>query len=261
MKSHHLDPAHPPLPLRSCRPVRTLALLAALTLASGSSVWAQQPSCHEMPAAQPEQTAADQASTGHDPHAHHAAGHPPAMAAETTAEARGMGETHGLDLPNVELVDQDGKPVQLYDDLIADRVVAMNFIFTTCTTICPPMGASFGRLQKELGDLLGSKIGLVSVSIDPTTDTPPRLKSWGEKFGAGKEWSLLTGAKQDVDQVLRALEVFTPTPEDHGPIVLLGNDRTHQWVRVNGLTPPAKLAEMLKDLLATDRPTHERESR
>ncbi|MDY7092704.1 MAG: SCO family protein [Acidobacteriota bacterium] len=223
-----------------------LSLLAALTLASALMLWtapgarAEEPNCHDT-AAEP---------SAHSDHAGHAE--------HRSADAE---RASGLDLPNVELVDQDGHAVHLYQDLIEDRVVAMNFIFTTCTTICPPMGASFGKLQRELGELLGDPVKLVSVSIDPTTDTPPRLKSWGAKFGAGDSWSLLTGSKQDVDQVLRALEVFTPTPEDHGPIVLLGNDRTDQWVRVNGLTPPSKLAAMLEELATDHRPTAGKESR
>jgi protein SCO1/2 len=246
MKTPRKTPSGRPFHTLALSHLTFLALCGALVLLTAPGALAEEPDCHD--------TAAEASTHGdhgqtmdHSQHAQHRS--PDAERAS------------GLDLPNVELVDQDGQTVHLYQDLIQDRVVAMNFIFTTCTTICPPMGASFGKLQRELGELLGNPVELVSVSIDPTTDTPPRLKSWGAKFGAGDSWSLLTGSKLDVDQVLRALEVFTPTPEDHGPIVLLGNDRTDQWVRVNGLTPPAKLAAMLEELATTDRPTTGKESR
>ena len=157
-----------------------------------------------------------------------------------------------LRIPDMALTNQEGKPIHFYTDLVKDKVVAMNFIFTTCTTICPPMGANFSRLQDELGDRLGRDVQLVSVSIDPTTDTPQRLKAWGEKFSASSAWTFVTGLKTDVDQVLRELEVLSPDFKDHGPVVLLVNDRTGAFRRVNGLTPPAKLASMLDEMLDSE---------
>lgn len=166
-----------------------------------------------------------------------------------------------LRVPDLELLDQDGRTIRFYSDLVRDRVVAMNFIFTTCTTVCPPMGANFSRLQDALGERLGRDVQLVSVSIDPTTDTPQRLKAWGEKFSASDSWSFVTGPKADVDQVLRQLEVLSPDVKDHGPVVLLVNDRTGVWRRVNGLTPPAKLAAMLDELLIEEHPNSEEAAR
>jgi protein SCO1 len=97
-------------------------------------------------------------------------------------------------IPDVELVDQDRKTVHLYSDLVRGRVAALSFIFTTCTTICPLIGANLGRLQTELGQSLGQDISLISVSVDPATDTPQRLKAWGAQFGAKPGWSLLSKA-------------------------------------------------------------------
>ncbi|MCH9650518.1 MAG: SCO family protein [Deltaproteobacteria bacterium] len=158
----------------------------------------------------------------------------------------------GLEIPDTPLLDQNARSVKLYEDLIQGKIVAMNFIFTTCTTICPPMGANFGRLQAELGDSLGAEVELISVTIDPVTDTPRRLKAWSSKFAAGDGWTLLTGEKSSVDQLLRELEVLTPDQKDHAPLILLGNDRTGTWRRVYGLTPPAKLARMIEDLMEPD---------
>ncbi|MCB1035943.1 MAG: SCO family protein [Acidobacteria bacterium] len=202
------------------------------------------PSCHSLPA----EGGQDHAAMGHEAHADMAKGQPAADAAE---EAR-------LRIPDMDLLDQDGRPVHFYRDLVEDKVVAMNFIFTTCTTICPPMGANFSRLQEALGEHLGRDVQLISVSIDPTTDTPQRLKAWGEKFSASDAWTLVTGPKPDVDQVLRQLEVLSPDFKDHGPVALLINDRTGAVRRVNGLTPPAKLAAMLEEMMDTpEAPTEE----
>lgn len=239
-------------------------LLAVLTLAAGLAIPSlafagggspaegdAKPSCHEMPAA------TDGGDAHHD-HAAMMAGH--AMAEGPAPGTEDAAEDH-LRVPDMDLLDQDGEHVHFYSDLVKDKVVAMNFIFTTCTTVCPPMGANFGRLQEELGEHLGKDVQLVSVSIDPTTDTPQRLKAWGEKFSASDAWTFVTGPKADVDQVLRELEVLTPDVEDHGPVALLVNDRTGTWRRVNGLTPPNKLAKMLTEMMETESASTQETSR
>jgi protein SCO1 len=155
-------------------------------------------------------------------------------------------------IPDVELVDQDAKRVHLYHDLVKGRVAALSFIFTTCTTICPLIGANLGRLQTELGQSSGKDISLISVSVDPETDTPQRMKAWGAQFGAKSGWSLLTGDKETVAQLLKTLGLFTPDIQSHSPFLLLFNDRTGDWTRVNALeTPPGKVAEILQKMAQT----------
>jgi protein SCO1/2 len=168
-------------------------------------------------------------------------------AVEAASQDTGAGP---LTIPDVALVDQDGRPVHVYSDLIRGRRVAMNFVFTTCTTICPPMGANFERLQGVLGTPDHSDVRLISVSIDPRTDTPQRLKEWGAKFHAGPGWTLLTGSPEDVDRLLKALGVFTANRADHSPLVLLGDDRAGRWTRAYGLAAPAKMVEILDGLAA-----------
>ncbi|MBV8226304.1 MAG: SCO family protein, partial [Verrucomicrobia bacterium] len=155
-------------------------------------------------------------------------------------------------IPDAELIDQDGKSVHLYTDLVKGRVAALSFIFTTCTTICPLIGADLGRLQTELGQALGGNIVLISVSVDPATDTPERMKAWGAQFGAKPGWSLLTGDKQTVDQLLKRVGLYTPDIQSHSPFLVLINDRTGDWTRVSALeTPPAKIAEILQKMTET----------
>jgi protein SCO1/2 len=164
--------------------------------------------------------------------------------------ARGTGQN----IPDVELVDQDGKTVHLYTDLVKGRAAALSFIFTTCTTICPLIGANLGRLQLELGQSLGEGIELISVSVDPATDTPQRMKTWGAQFGAKAGWDLLTGDKETVEQLLKAVGLFTPDIQSHSPFLLLVNDRTGDWTRINALeTPPTKIAELLRQMAVTPR--------
>src|SRR6202011_5455197 len=115
--------------------------------------------------------------------------------------------------------------------LVKGRTVVINFIFTTCTTICLPMGANFVKLERLLGARAGREINLISVSIDPGTDTPERLKDWAAKFHGGVGWTLVTGSKADIDRLLKALGAFTPDKQDHSSLMLIWNDRTLEWTR------------------------------
>lgn len=154
----------------------------------------------------------------------------------------------GIKVPDVAVVDQDGKPLRFYTDLVAGKTVVLNFVFTTCTTICPPMGATFAKLQSLLGERAGREVFLVSVSVDPSVDTPQRMKEWGAKFGAGPGWTLVTGKREEITQLLKSLGVFTPDRADHSPLVLIGNDPAQHWTRTYGLTPPAKLTELIAEI-------------
>src|ERR1051326_8359915 len=153
-----------------------------------------------------------------------------------------------LRIPNVPAVDQNGKSHNFYTDLVKDRVVAVNFVFTSCTTICPVMGATFAQVQK----LLGSRddVSLISISIDPRNDTPARLAAWGKKVGARPGWTLVTGAPADIEALQRAMGVFTADKNEHGPIVIVGDDRTATWQRINGFASAATIAGELRKFAA-----------
>lgn len=157
--------------------------------------------------------------------------------------------TEKMVIPDVEVFDQDGRKLRFYSDLIKDRVVAINFIFTTCTTICPPLGATFARVQKDLGERVGRDVQMISISVDPATDTPERLKAWGAKFRAAPGWTFVTGPKPVIDQVLRALGGATASPQDHSPTVLIGNDARGEWTRTYGLAPPRQIVQLINDAL------------
>ena len=150
-----------------------------------------------------------------------------------------------MTIPDVEVVDQDGRKINFYSDLVKDKIVAINFIFTTCTTICPPLGATFARVQKELASRPESKVRFISISVDPVTDTPERLKTWRDKFNAAPDWTLVTGDKTKLDELLRALAASTARPSDHSPILIIGNDAMGQWTRTYGLAKPSQIVQLI----------------
>ena len=153
-----------------------------------------------------------------------------------------------LDIPDAELWNQRGEKIHFYSDLVKGRVVVIQSIFTTCTTLCPLLGTTFSHVQDTLGGR-ARDVRLISISVDPSTDTPERLKAWGARYHAGPNWTMVTGNKYEVDRVLRALKFYTADKLSHTALVLVGNDATGHWVRTSGFVPAARIVEMVKSLL------------
>lgn len=157
---------------------------------------------------------------------------------------------NNMSIPDVAVLDQHGNKLHFYSDLIKDKTVAINFIFTNCTTICPPLAATFARLQKEMGDKVGKDVHLISISVDPVTDTPERLKAWGAKFKAGPGWTFVTGEKQEMDKLLNALGAAVSKREDHTPAMIIGNDSKGVWTRTYGLAKINQIISVINDVMA-----------
>jgi len=162
---------------------------------------------------------------------------PPADAALTFSSAK---------IPNTRIVDQNGKQLNFYDDLIKGKTVAVNFIFTTCTTVCPPLTATFRKVQQTASER-GLDVKLVSVSVDPVVDTPERLRAFAEKFNAGQSWTFVTGEKGEIDSLLQSLGVAVTNKNDHTPMILIGNDSVDYWTRAYGLSPPSRLVDLIAE--------------
>lgn len=152
------------------------------------------------------------------------------------------------DIPDLALLNQDGKRILFYSELLKDKVVAINFVYTTCTAFCTAQGATFAKLQNILGDRLGKSVRLITITTDPETDTPERLKSWGVTFGAKPGWAILTGEKNAVDEILKALTGDIGRKGMHSPIVLIGNANKGAWIRDNGLADPERLAATIEQM-------------
>jgi len=171
-------------------------------------------------------------------------------AAAGTVAGNVVGAPTKLLIPDVEVLDQEGNQLHFYSDLIKGKTVAINFIFTNCTTICPPLAATFARVQKEMGDKVGKDVHLISISVDPLTDTPERLKAWGAKFKAGAGWTFVTGNKQEMDTLLNALGAYVSKREDHTPSVIVGNDLKSVWTRTYGLAKASQMVALIENVMA-----------
>jgi len=150
-------------------------------------------------------------------------------------------------IPDIEVYDQTGKRLKFYTDLVKGRTVAINFVFTTCTTICPPLTATFRRVQQQLAADGAGQVQLISISVDPVVDTPERLRDYAAKFKAAPGWTFVTGDKLDIDSLLRALGGAVADKNQHTPSVLVGNDPAGRWTRTYGLATPSALVKVIKE--------------
>jgi len=151
-------------------------------------------------------------------------------------------------IPDIELLDRAGKSVLLQALLDSNQPVAVNFIFTTCTTICPIMSATFAQMRKALGPE-ADRIQLISITIDPEHDTPAVLTEYAKRYHAASGWRFLTGKPKDIEQVLRTFDVWTGTKTNHRPITLMHRKGDKKWVRVDGLASGTALAKQARTVL------------
>lgn len=154
-----------------------------------------------------------------------------------------------LSIPDVNVQDQNGRTRKFYSDLVKDRVVVINFVFTSCKAICPQLGTTFSRLQNVLGERLGRDVFLISVSTDPETDSPARLKAWGEKFKAKDGWTLVTGQTAELTALLQTLTGDGPGKSMHSPSIVIVDEHKKTHRRAYGLETPERLVEMVDELV------------
>lgn len=224
--------ARRPTPKRSTAKSATTAQKQTTTKPASSQTTATTPAQATAPA----QTTAPTA----DPHAAHH--HPAPQQAEQTPAQKYFSD--------VELINQDGEKVHFYTDILKGKVVVVNAFFTTCTSICPPMNRNMEKIQEALGDRLGKEVFLVSISVDPVTDTPPRLKEYAQKFHARAGWTFLTGKKENVDWALYKIGHYVENKDDHTNIFIIGNEPKSLWKKAFGLAQSAELIRLVEEVAA-----------
>jgi protein SCO1 len=174
-----------------------------------------------------------------DPHAHH---HYASPGSKRTV----------LDyaVPSVKLVRDDGKVVQLNEEIDDGRPVVLSFIYTSCTTVCPVTSQTLAQLQSKLGPAR-ELVHMVSITIDPEFDTPARLHDYAARFGAGPQWQHYTGTLPAVQTAQRAFGVYRGNKMEHAPVTLVRGVPGAQWVRIDGFATADQLMAELSDVCIT----------
>lgn len=173
----------------------------------------------------------------------------PAASPPASLDSSLQTEAVQLKLPDIEVRDQSGTKRRFMTDLVKGRSVAVNFIFTSCTSICSPLTANFKAMQTELERARAQNVHLISVSVDPLGDTPQELRKFARQFNAdGPGWSFVTGSRANIDAILKAFGITPGDPNDHTPIAFLGHAPSGRWTRASGLGDPRQLADSLMAL-------------
>ena len=175
----------------------------------------------------------------HHDHHHHAmmdAAHQPPL-------VRSMAS---YQVPDVTLRNADGKAVALRSMLDDGEPTMLNFIYTSCTSLCPAMSGVFSQVQARLG----KQVHLVSISIDPEYDTPARLKAYASRFNASPQWTLLTGRLEDSVAVQRAFASYRGDKMDHVAATFMRSAPGEPWLRIDGLASADELVQEYRHLAA-----------
>jgi|SRR5215213_5366380 len=150
---------------------------------------------------------------------------------------------------DVELINQNGKKVRFYSDLLQGKVVIINSFFATCQGSCLPLNQNLAKVQEALGDRLGKDVYILSISVDPAVDTPTALNAYAKKLNAKPGWFFLTGTKENVDFALKKIGQFVPDKQDHLNIFIIGNERTGLWKKAFGLAKSEELVKVVESVI------------
>jgi protein SCO1/2 len=179
---------------------------------------------------------------------------PRAAAQQPSSQTTGQQSAAEKYFTDVMLVNQNGEKMRLYSDLLKDKVVIVDFFFATCQGSCLPMNRNLQKIQTALGERVGKDVHLISISVDPTMDTPARLKEYAKRLDARQGWYFLTGDKANVDFALRKLGGYVDDKQDHTNIFIIGNERTGLWKKAFGLAQSEELIKVVESVL-NDQPT------
>lgn len=174
--------------------------------------------------------------------------HPGALpkAAAAPAPAAGTRDARSY-FTDTQLLTQEGRSVRFYSDVLADRVVLINVVFTQCDDACPLITRKLREVRGRLGARFGKQVHFISISIDPERDTPQALKQFAQAQDVDAPgWTFLTGTKADISLVLARLGQLSPSVEEHSTLLIAGNVGAKRWSKIRPDAPVAAIAERLQ---------------
>jgi protein SCO1/2 len=133
------------------------------------------------------------------------------------------------------LVNQNGEPLRFYSDLLQGRVVIINPFFTSCKGVCPMTMARLKKVQEWLESRRDPDVMILSLTVDPATDTPEKLQAYAQQLGMEPGWQLLSGTPENVDFILKKLGQYVDEPDAHTNLLIVGNEATGLWKKAFAL--------------------------
>lgn len=179
----------------------------------------------------------------HEDHSHH-------MMHDMASKQEIKRTTVNYTIPVIHLVREDGKSVDFAHDLDDGRAVILNFVYTTCTEICPLTSETFTQFQSRLGKNR-SKVHMVSVSIDPEQDTPASLRQYAKKYKAKPQWNFYTGTVAASIETQKAFDAYRGDKMNHVPVTYLRASPGQPWLRIDGFVSPDELLRSYQELIVS----------
>jgi protein SCO1/2 len=144
---------------------------------------------------------------------------------------------------NVRVRTQKNQEVRFYDDLVKGKIVMINFMFTSCTTLCPRSTENLVKVQQALGGHAGRDVFLISISVDPEHDTPAVLAQYAQRFHTTAGWTFVTGQRDDIDLIRRNLEAYDRDDNtQHTGMLIYGDDARGSWAGMPVMVSPTAIA-------------------
>lgn len=177
--------------------------------------------------------------------------HRTSTAADAQAKLQRGALTYFTDM---ELRNQDGEVQHFYSDLLKNKVVIINSFFSTCKGVCPVTMGHMAKIQERFSDRMGKDLHIISVTVDPETDTPPKMKAFAKKIGAGPGWHLVTGDAENVRAALLKFNHLVGDKEAHKNTVIIGKESTGMWKETFLLLKPETLDTIINQVLDDELP-------
>ncbi|WP_290704277.1 SCO family protein [Amphritea sp.] len=168
-----------------------------------------------------------------DPHAQHKA----MMASSDKDKVKRSNQTYNV--PPLTMVNQTSDAVNIQQLLNSDKPMMVNFIFTTCPTICPVLSSTFSVVNRKLAE--EKELTMISISIDPEEDTPAALQRYARKFEARDNWIFITGAIEDSIELQKAFDIYRGSKMNHEPVTYLRSRADKPWTRLDGFPSSEQL--------------------
>lgn len=179
----------------------------------------------------------------------HDRAHPEGGGARTSAPTRYARTVVAYETPDVHLVDMTGGPVRLADVFNYPGPLLLQFIFTTCPTVCPALSGLFSATLDRL-ESQAARLRLISISIDPEHDTPARLRAYAQKLKAKPQWRFFTGRREDIAAVQKAFNAYQNNKMRHEPLTYLRASPETPWVRLDGFMSASDLVAEYRQLVS-----------
>jgi protein SCO1 len=154
--------------------------------------------------------------------------------------------------PNLLLTTHEGRKVRFYDDLLRDKIVTINAMYTQCEDKwCPLATTNLVRVQKLLKGRVGRDIFMYSITLDPRHDTPAVLNKYARTHGVGPGWAFLTGKPDDIELLRRKLGFAWADPVrdakkiNHTGNLRYGNEPLQLWAACPTMSRPEWIVESI----------------